>query len=97
MKDIPVNTEFPISGLLPKKETDVTSFLNKYPNYDGRDTVIAILDSGIDPGAPGLQQTIDGKIKIIERFDCSGCGDVNTVSITPKEGYIETLTGKKLK
>ncbi|VEN54466.1 unnamed protein product [Callosobruchus maculatus] len=97
MKDIPVNTEFPISGLLPKKETGVTSFLNKYPNYDGRDTVIAILDSGIDPGAPGLQQTIDGKIKIIERFDCSGCGDVNTVSITPKEGYIQTLTGKKLK
>nr|CAI5846072.1 unnamed protein product [Callosobruchus analis] len=97
MKDIPVNTEFPTSGLLPKKETGVTSFLNKYPNYDGRGTVIAILDSGIDPGAPGLQQTVDGKTKIIERFDCSGCGDVSTVTVTPNEGYIETLTRKKLK
>ncbi|KAJ8975804.1 hypothetical protein NQ317_013735 [Molorchus minor] len=98
MTDTPVSTEFPVWGLLPKKETGVVSFLNKYPTYDGRDTVIAILDSGIDPGAPGLKKTIEGKVKVVERFDCSGCGDVNTtVIVTPTEGVITSLTGKKLK
>lgn len=45
-----------------------------------------------------FQVTSDGKPKIIERFDCSGAGDVDTSKVVQApDGYILGLTGRKLK
>lgn len=45
-----------------------------------------------------IQETSDGKPKIIERYDCSGAGDVDTSKIVQApDGYIIGITGRKLK
>ena len=50
-----VNTDFPVFGILPKRETGALSFVNKYPDFNGKGVTIAVLDTGVDPAAPGLQ------------------------------------------
>ena len=50
-----VNMEFPHQFMVPKVETQASNFLKKYPEFNGNGITIAILDTGVDPGAPGLQ------------------------------------------
>ncbi|XP_058054982.1 tripeptidyl-peptidase 2 isoform X1 [Anopheles bellator] len=94
-----VEVKFPVTSLVPKHETGVLNFLRKYPQYDGRDVTIAILDSGVDPMAKGLEQVPGGGVKVIERYDCSGCGDVDmSKEVTAGEdGTLQGLSGRTLK
>ncbi|CAG7821754.1 unnamed protein product [Allacma fusca] len=89
-------SEYPLIALCPKTETGVTNFLARNPTYDGRGVVIAIFDSGVDPGAPGLRETTTGLPKVIERYDCSGAGDVDTSAVVTvsTDGTIKGASGK---
>lgn len=53
--DASASPKFEGVGLLPKQETQAIDFVRKNPTFDGRGVIVAIFDSGIDPGAPGLQ------------------------------------------
>ncbi len=63
-------------GLMPLKSTGVDIFRALHPTYDGRGVLIAILDSGIDPGVPGLIATSTGAPKVIELRDFSSEGRI---------------------
>lgn len=45
------------------------AFLEAHPEWDGRGVLIAVCDSGVDLGLPGLLTTSDGKPKIVDARD----------------------------
>lgn len=89
---------FPSYGLLPKSEIGAIRFLKEHAEADGRGVTVAVFDTGVDPGAVGLQETPDGRPKIVDMVDASGSGDVDTSTVRKaKEGVVEGLTGRELK
>ncbi len=89
--------EFPDAGLLPKIETGVQRLVEADSERDGRGIIVAIFDSGVDPGVEGLQTTSDGRPKIIDLIDATGSGDVDTSTVgTPEDGQVMGLTGREL-
>lgn len=50
-----IDSGFPSASLIPRYETGVVNFLQKYPEFNGKDVTIAIFDSGVDPKGSGLE------------------------------------------
>lgn len=94
----PTTGGFDASALQPRVETGALRFLESHPEYDGRGVVVAIFDTGVDPGAPGLQTTPTGEPKVIDMVDGTGSGDVDTSQTrAAKDGELIGLTGRSLK
>ncbi|KAJ2832026.1 hypothetical protein J3B01_005055 [Coemansia erecta] len=89
--------EFPTHGLMPRGETQAAEFVRKYPQYDGRGVVAAVLDTGIDPGAKGLQVTSEGKRKVVDYIDCTGSGDVELSDVCAEELTLKGASGRTLR
>ena len=64
---------------LSLNDTGVEEFIKLHPEYDGRGTIILVLDTGVDMGIDGLTKTSTGEIKVIDAQDFTGQGDMPLV------------------
>ena len=83
------------NGWMPLAETGVDLFLRAHPTFDGRGVLIAILDTGIDAGVPGLGTTSTGERKILDLRDFTGEGAVSLAPVTP-DGDAVRVGGRRL-
>jgi subtilisin family serine protease len=82
-------------GWMPLASTGADRFVREHPTYDGRGVLIAILDTGVDPGVPGLVTTATGQPKIVDLRDFSGEGRVPLARVAPR-GDTVTVAGRAL-
>ncbi len=88
-----------LQSFLSLKNTGVAEFLSQHPEYDGRGTIVIILDTGVDMGIDGLVKTSTGAVKVIDVQDFTGEGDIpffdaeeetkddTTCLVNEKEGF----------
>lgn len=82
-------------GWMPLGPTGVPAFLTAHPSWDGRGVLIAILDSGVDPGVPGLDSTSTGRPKLLDLRDFSGEGRVALSPLAPQGDTVD-IAGRRL-
>jgi len=60
---------------LSLRNTGVEKFQKEHPEYDGRGTIVLVLDTGVDMGVDGLTKTSTEEVKVIDVQDFTGQGD----------------------
>ena len=80
-------------GLMPLSGTGVADWHTAHAEWDGRGTLIAILDTGVDPSVAGLQTTSTGQAKILDLRNFSGEGDIALSPARPAEDGTIGLPG----
>eukprot|EP00040_Diaphanoeca_grandis_P014614 m.74252 g.74252 ORF g.74252 m.74252 type:complete len:1245 (+) comp24642_c0_seq1:95-3829(+) len=89
------------ANMVPKSETKAINFLEEHPHHNGKGILVAVFDTGVDPGASGLQTTPHGDRKMVSIVDCTGDGDISCrIKVEAKVGAglsITGLTGRSLK
>lgn len=83
-------------GLLPLRTLGIDSFRIRYPTYDGRGVIIAILDSGLDPSVAGFQTTTTGARKVLDLRDFSGEGRVALERVRPGSDGTAIIGGREV-
>jgi subtilisin family serine protease len=87
----------PLEGQMPKNDLGVSAFLEAHPEYDGRGIRVAVFDTGVDPGHPFLQETPDGRRKIVDWYDATTDGRLNTEVVDQVSGgQVIGLSGRQL-
>jgi subtilisin family serine protease len=76
------------AGLMPLRSIGADAFRASHPTFDGRGTLIAILDSGIDAALPGFQRTTTGERKLADVRDFSGEGRIALEPVYPYDGTV---------
>jgi subtilisin family serine protease len=61
---------------LPIEDVGARRFLEANPDYDGRGVVVAVLDTGVDMSIPGLVETSQGLVKVVDARDFTGRGKI---------------------
>ncbi|MEK7483391.1 MAG: S8 family serine peptidase, partial [Planctomycetota bacterium] len=84
-------------GFLPKEELGILEHFKKYPTQDGRNVIVAVIDTGVDLDHPGLQKTSTGQRKIIDFYDATGAGRLLCAfKATAVNGKILGISGQLL-
>jgi len=83
---------------LALKSTGVEDFIKQHPEYDGRGTIIIVLDTGVDMGIDGLTKTSTNETKVIDVQDFTGEGDIPFYTADEnKEGDFITFSNDEKK
>ena len=80
-------------AFVPTHETKAYDLLAANPTYDGRGTIVAVLDTGCDLKAAGLIKTSTGENKYVDFIDATGGGDIdmsNKINVTKADTKVIT-------